>query len=338
MILQTQEIMNTVRGGESYLITGACGFIGLAITKFLHRLNKEVLNEPCKIIIAVRNKEKAIRKLGSILEDDNVELLVCDNKDEIKYTGNIDWMIHAAAATKKDYFVTNPADTITENVFGVYHCLEAAKDKRVKGVVFISSVLVYGKTKAKAIAENDFGPLDSMQPATLYAESKRCGEMLCWSYAKQFEIPAKCVRLFHVYGEGEEYNNGTFLSSFFEDIRQRKNIVISGKGTEVRNLCYIQDVIRGILCVLHRGEPGEAYNIGSNKNNFTIAETAILLQELAEEEGIKLQVIIRGEDNHQSHVVNRQVPDLSKLKNLGWMERDNDIRQKLKKIIKLMPE
>lgn len=338
MILQTQEVTNLVRGGETYLITGACGFIGLSITKFLYHLNKEVLSKPCKIIIAVRNKYKAIGKLGNILKDDNIELLICDNKEKIQYAGSIDWIIHAAAATKKDYFATNPADTIAENVFGVYHCLEAAKDKQVKGVVFISSVLVYGKTKAKEIAENDFGPLDSMQSASLYAESKRCGEMLCWSYAKQFGIPAKCVRLFHVYGEGEEHNNGTFLSSFFEDIKQRKNIVISGKGTEVRNLCYIQDVIRGILYVLHRGESGEAYNIGSDKNNFTIAETAVLLQELAKEEGIKLQVIIQGEDNPESNVVNRQVPDVTKLKSLGWMERENDIRQNMKKIIQLMPE
>lgn len=93
---------------------------------------------------------------------------------------------------------------------GVYNALELARENQVKGMLFVSSVQVYGGIKESGIKEDAFGPLDCMKEASIYSESKRMGEMLCYAYYKEYELPVKSVRLFHVYGENEEYKNGTF--------------------------------------------------------------------------------------------------------------------------------
>lgn len=320
-----------IEDGASYLVTGANGFIGSSIVFALLELNLRIPDKQCKIIIAVRNYNKAIEKYGEILENESVNLIVCDNKEEILIEEKIDYIICAAAVTKKENIYKYPINTLVDNVLGVYHCLELAKNKKVKGVVFVSSVQVYGKVSKEKINEVDFGPLDCMDEKSIYPESKRFGEMLCWAYNKQYNVPTKCIRLFHVYGEGEKFDNGTFLSDFFGDIIAGRDINIKGDGKEIRNLCYVSDVIRGIFYVLHKGKSGEAYNIGSESSNCTIEQIAELMRDVAERLGRRARIIVgnkRGDG-----IISKQVPDVGKLKNLGWKEEDGDMLYNFKIIL-----
>ena len=184
------------------------------------------------------------------------------------------------------------------------------------------------------IREDDFGNLDCMKEEAVYPESKRVGEMLIWAYNKQFGVPAMCARLFHVYGEGEEYDNGTFLSDFVNDVINDRDIVIKGSGAEVRNLCYISDVVRGIFFILHKGKHGEAYNVGSELNNYTIKECAKMLQVAAKEVGHEVTMVIKNEKYENGKVINVQIPCVEKLKLLGWEEEDVDVTLNFKKLLK----
>lgn len=329
-----EEQYGFIQGGETYLITGANGFIGKKIVYALWEYNKRAVDKCCKIIIVVRNYEKAVKTYGQILSDYNVNLIINDNKECIHLDEKVDWIISAAAVTKKEKIRCYPVDTLNDNVFGIYHCLELAKEKKVKGIVFISSVQVYGRVQSVQISEDDFGKLDCMKEEAVYPESKRMGEMLVWAYAKQFHVNAKCVRLFHVYGEGEEYNNGTFLNDFLNNIAMEKNIVINGKGEERRNLCYIMDVIRGIFCVLYKGKQGEAYNVGSEYNNYTIREYAELLQEAARNMGRNIKIIVKNGEYMNGKIIDIQVPCVEKLKLLGWEEKNKNIMLNFENMLK----
>lgn len=319
--------------GETYLIVGANGFIGSSIVFALYEENRRCEGNPYKLILAVRNYEKALKKFGNILLDENIKIVIADNKDTLRLEENIDWIICATAVTKKEMFKNVPATTLTDNIFGILNCFELAKTKDVKGVVLISSVQVYGEIEKKYISENDFGKLNCMSAEAVYPESKRAGEMLAWAYSKQYHIPIKCVRLFHVYGEGEEYDNGTYLSDFLLDIIYNRDILIKGSGREIRNLCYITDVVRGILYVLHKGENGESYNVGSEKNNLSIKETAEILARISREVGRNCNVIVQNEEYTNGKIMDRQVPNVGKLKSLGWKEIDKNIEENLKKVI-----
>lgn len=320
-------------GGESYLVTGANGFIGKSIVLSLIEYNRNLTGKPCTIILVVRNYDKAVQKYGQFLDDNHIKLIINDNKEKLKIQEKVDWIICAAAVTKKEKFHYQPADTLNDNVFGIYNCLEYAKERKVKGVLFVSSVQVYGRIQTQKISEDDFGKLDCMKEEAIYPESKRMGEMLVWAYGKQFGVKAKCVRLFHVYGEGEEYNNGTFLSDFLNNVICNRDIVIKGNGKEIRNLCYIKDVVRAIFYVLHKGECGEAYNVGSEYNNYTIGEYAEMIQEVAKEMGREVDIIINNKEHADGKIIDVQVPSVEKLKLLGWEERYHDIMLNLRKVL-----
>lgn len=313
--------LNFIKEGETYLITGANGFIGSAIVNALYEFNLNCAKKkPCKIILLVRNFKKAIQKYGGILYDKNIDLLIVDNKEKISISEDVDWIICAAATTKKELIKDYPAATLIDNTFGIFNCLELAREKKVKGLLFVSSVMVYGRIGENLISEDSFGVLNCMQEENVYPESKRMGEMLAWAYAKQYSVPAKCVRLFHVYGEGEEFDNGTFLSDFLNDIIIDRNIVIKGDGSEIRNLCYISDAVRGIFYVLHNGEEGEAYNIGSECHNYSIKDIAEMIVRLGNKLGRNKHVIIQNGNYANGKIINNQIPNIEKLKTLGWRE------------------
>ena len=331
MLLNEQDTF--IMGGETYLITGANGFIGKSIAWALIEHNRKEIGRPCKIILVVRNREKAVQKYGHLLNDNHIQLITNDNKERLHIQEKVDWIICAAAITKKEKFHFQPADTLNDNVFGIYNCLELAREKKVKGILFISSVQVYGRVQVQKISEKDFGKLDCMREEAIYPESKRMGEMLVWAYSKQFGVKAKCVRLFHVYGEGEEYNNGTFLSDFLNDVISNRDINIKGNGEEIRNLCYIKDVVRGIFCVLYRGNCGEAYNVGSEYNNYTIREYAEMIQRAAREMGREVGIAINNKEYINGKIIDVQVPCIEKLKLLGWKEEYQDTILNFKKML-----
>lgn len=328
------ELNNLIVGGETYLVTGATGFIGSSIIFALLEYNKTVIDRPCKIIMVARNYDKAIRKFGKFLDDDNLCLIICDNKDKLVISQKVDWIIATAAVTKKEKFSKYPADTLNDNVFGIYNCLELAKEKKIKGLLFISSVQVYGKIQVDTIGEETFGSLDCMKEEAIYPESKRIGETLVWAYSKQYLIPAKCVRLFHVYGEGEEHNNGTFLSDFLKDMIEDKDVVIKGDGSEIRNLCYIRDAVRGIFYVLQKGKIGEVYNVGSEYNNYSIKDIAEIVVRAGEKVGRKKKIIVQRMNYTNGKLTNKQIPDVRKIKGLGWKELYTNIEENFANIIK----
>lgn len=328
-----EDIINNHQG-ETFLITGGTGFIGQAIVRELIRINKSNAHNPNKIIIVARNSGKLKEVYRDVIKDNNIISYIFANNEKLVIKEKIDWIICAAAATKKQFFADYPADTLINNIAGIYHCLELAKEKVVKGLVFVSSVQVYGRVKDQTIVETSFGELDCMIDEAVYPESKRMGEALVKAYCKQYGVPAKCARLFHVYGEGETYDNGTFLSDFINDIINGRNIIIQGTGKEIRNLCYITDVVRGILLVLYKGNAGEAYNIASEKNNFSIKDIAKMLLHVSKKMGKQVDIILKNKQNINSSIIYRQVPNIERIIGLGWEEENPDLIKNFESLLK----
>ena len=185
------------------------------------------------------------------------------------------------------------------------------------------------------IEENSIGFLNTNDLKAVYSQSKRTGELLALAYCKQYLIPAKIVRLFHVYGEKEELNNGTFLSDFLNDVLQKRNIEIEGDGSEIRNLCYVDDAIAGIFYALFKGVNGEAYNVGSHENNCTIKEIAEHLSNIAGGFGVDIQVVIKNKKKKTfgDKLINAQIPSTDKIAQLGWTEEYSNIQLALKKVV-----
>lgn len=306
--------------GQTFLITGANGFLASYMVDTLMYLKQSGFVKRCSVIALCRSREKAERVFEEWMKDEDFHLLIQPVEEKLLYGGRIDYIIHAASCSTTHLFESNPADIMAANMVGSYHLLELARQKQVKSFLFFSSGAVYGEVETSEICEKEMYAIDYLKPKNSYAVGKRSGEALCSAYWKQYHVPAKGVRISHTYGPGIDLNDGHVYSDFAKSIVERKNLVIKGDGLACRPFCYVSDAIRAFYLILFHGEGGEMYNMAHNAMNVTIKELADLLTETVFPER-RLQVVIENPSMEEKpHKVKVNV---DKLERLGWRAEVN---------------
>lgn len=310
---------------EHIFITGATGFLGKAVIRYINSLNHNSDESEYYVIAATRDIKKAKEALLSLIDHDHILFYRYENSEIINYKGSIDWIICAAAETNKGYIVENPVETFEKNVCGVRNCLEYAKNNSIKGMLYLSSAAVYGNLLRERISERDIGMADYAHDA--YASSKMAGELLCNSYHAEYGVPVKIARLFQVYG-GNDHERGTFLTDCIASAAKNCPIVIMSDGKNIRNLLHVDDAASAMMCILLKGKAGETYNVGSMCNNYSFFAIAEAVNSFDIEFGER--VIVKGMSSGEK---DRQVPEIEKLMMLGWKEEKEDFRIEIKTIV-----
>lgn len=302
---------------KTVLITGATGLIGSAIIMSMIEWNRKS-KEKIKVIAVVRNIEKA-EKIFCDYNNDEIEYLVSDissiNTNEVC----ADYIIHGASQTSSKAFVNEPVETIMTAIQGTKNMLDLAKSANCKGFVYLSSMEVYGTPLTdEKIYEDRPSNLNVMEVRTCYPESKRMCENLCVSYASEYGVPAKVVRLTQTFGQGVQYNDGRVFAEFARCVIENRNIVLKTKGETKRNYLYTADAVTAILAVLLDGEAANAYNAANEDTYCSIYEMACEVAKL-NEKGIKV-VIEENKDISKFGYAPTLKMNLStdKLKSLGW--------------------
>jgi len=311
--------------GQRVLISGANGFLPAYMVETLLYLNEKrfARNRNVQVLGLVRNRDKALKRFSHYRERNDLELLVHDMSSPVFpiIEGDVSYVIHAASQASPRYYGTDPVGTLLPNVVGTYNLLELSRKRNIRSFLFFSSGEVYGEVRAGNIPtkESDYGYLDPTNIRSCYAESKRMGETMCVSWFQQFNVPAKIVRPFHTYGPGMDLQDGRVFADFVRDIVQSRNIHMKSDGSAVRAFCYLSDAIRGFFSVLLKGNNGEAYNVGNEQGEISIAALAELLTTLYPEKGL---VVVRDNVNEpQGYLqskISRNSPDSAKIGALGW--------------------
>lgn len=304
--------------GNNYLITGATGFIGKYLVKFILYINTVVSKDFCHVYALCRNVDKANRIFAEYLEDKYFHLTIQDVEQQLNIEDKIDYIFHTAGISATKMFKTNPAEVVTANTIGSYNVLEFAKNKKAKGVLFFSSGTVYGKIpeSIKNLTEEMMFPIDCMDVNNCYAESKRLGEMMCVSYAQQYKVPTRSVRVSHTYGPGIDLTDGHIYSDFVKAILEESDLVIRGSGSEARPFCYISEAVIAFFLIIFEGESETAYNLANSNETYSIEELGNkLVKSICPEKKLKVIVLKENENRKQ----NQQLRvDNNKLKALGW--------------------
>lgn len=311
-----KEIINnfdmSVFRDKTILITGATGLIGKLCT--LSILGAEV---GAKVVALVRNREKA----NKIFSDcKNLELLVQDINSPINTERKIDYIIHCASTTSSSDFVQKPVETIYTALNGTRNVLEFAKrrGKYLQGMVYLSSLEIYGKTAKEQVTETDSGYIDILSPRSSYSEGKRMAETLCISYGYEYNVPVKIARLAQTFGAGVSKEDNRVFAQFSKSVIQKENIILHTKGETTRNYCYTTDAVCGIFTILTKGENNNAYNV-SNKNTYiSISDMAKLL------ENENTKVVYQIDDKERGYNPTIKIClDSTKLEQLGWNAKIN---------------
>ena len=180
------------------------------------------------------------------------------NLDLQKINFSIDYIIHGAAITTSKDMVEHAVETLDTAYIGTRNILNLAKSKKIKSMVYLSSMEVYGvtDTSLNCVTEKNLGYIDILSPRSSYSEGKRICECLCACYANEYAVPVKCARLAQTLGAGIDYNDTRVPAMFARSVVENKNIVLKTAGSTMRPIVYTTDAISGILTILKHGESG----------------------------------------------------------------------------------
>ena len=265
---------------SNVLVTGATGLVGSLLVKTI-LMQKIGTNDSGKIFVMIRSEEKAKSIFGGYLDDEHITIIKGDVRNPIEIKGNVDYIVHTAGVTTSKYMVSNPVETLMTSIIGTDNVLKLAKEKNVKGIVYLSSMEVYGATQIaqNPITEEKLGYIDVLSVRSSYSEGKRACENLCSAYAAEYDVPVKIARLAQTFGAGVNKNETKVFASFAKSVLAGEDIVLHTKGETMGNYCYSSDTVGALLCLMTRGEKGQAYTVVNDRNSMLIKEMAIVVSQ-----------------------------------------------------------
>ena len=312
-------------GGSTILITGATGLIGSLCVKAFAEYN--LLHPSCitTVLAVVRNENK----VKQVFSDEfvagsmnHVKFIYQDICTPLPENLFCDYIIHTANSTTSKYFMTNPVEVIDSIYTGTKRILDYATTKKVKGVVYLSSMEVFGRVDSEErIKEEQIGYLDIHNIRSCYSEGKRLAELLCTSYASEYQLPVRIARLAQTFGAGIPKTENRVFAQFARSAMHGEDIVLHTTGQSVGNYCYTSDAICALLVLLKHGENGETYTVVNEETTRTIVDMAKMVADNFSEGKSKVVFDI-PEGNQFGYAPDTKMQLSSeKLRKLGWQPR-----------------
>lgn len=305
-IIENKELFFVLRD-STILITGATGLIGSMLVRAALTANEKYgLN--IRVLGQIRNYEKARNLFGG--QYDTIEFVTDPHV-------NCDYIIHTVSPTTSKFFVEHPVETIKSSVESAMEILAVAKSNDA-AIVYLSSMEQYGVPyeSGQSMSEDKIGIIDHLNIRSSYSESKRLCECLCVSYASEYGVKVKIARLAQTFGAGVPLTDNRMPMQFARAVVEGDDIILHTEGKSISNVVYLADAITGILTILEKGEPGQAYNVCNDKETRSVREIAELVSREMTGGKIKVRVEKRESMGYAPDVA--MYLDTGKLRSLGW--------------------
>jgi len=246
------------------VVTGGAGFIGSHLCALLLEDGHDVL---C-VDNLLTGSEQNIEPLRN---DPRFTFLQHDVTQPFSFEAEA--IFHLASPASPVGYMEHPIETILVNTQGTYHLLEQARQQQAL-FLFSSTSEVYGDPLVHPQREDYWGNVNPIGPRACYDESKRLGETLTMEYYRQFQVNARIVRIFNTYGPNSRADDGRMIPNFITQALQNKPLTIYGDGSKTRSICYVSDLVAGLVLALFKPyTAGEVFNLG-NTEEHTILEFA----------------------------------------------------------------
>ena len=306
----------------NWLITGGCGFIGVAVVRSLVEEGGHSVRVVDNLSVGERGdlarvcefEETPPGELGPMQSGSPVELVVGDILDEGLALGaarGADVVVHLAANTGVMPSIEDPRADCMSNVVGTLNYLDAARHNGVRRFVFASSG---GTTigEAEPPIHEEMVP----HPVSPYGASKLAGEGYCSAYFRTFGVETVALRFGNVYGPLSGHKNSV-VARFIKRAQSGEVLEIYGDGTQTRDFIYVGDLIRAVrLAATVEGVGGEIFQIATSAETTVQELTDYLLPALAAA-GMD-DVEVRNTEARRGEV-RRNYADTSKAaRDLGW--------------------
>lgn len=314
--------------GKDILITGGTGLLGkLAVHTLIALRRQKSIN--CQIHVLIRNMEKAKSVFKEEIENnEEIFFIEKDIKKFTEYEKNLDFIIHAASETSSKAFIEKPAEVSETAIFGTTNLLKIAKEKNIKGMIFLSTMEVYGTPdNDEKISEDRELTAKTYDVRNSYPIGKIASESLCVSYANEFGVPVNVLRLTQTFGPGVSYDDGRVFAEFARCTIEDRNIILKTEGKTKRNYLYTADAIRAIFTVMisdrreqeNKAGSCEIYNVANENTYCSIKEMAETVITACGDGNTKLEFDLSADTGKLGYAPTLCMNlDTTKIKKLGW--------------------
>jgi dTDP-glucose 4,6-dehydratase len=246
---------------------------------------------------------------------------ICDVDLVAQLVAGVDAVVNFAAESHVDRSLLEPAPFIRTDVHGAYTLLAAAAASgRIERFLHISTDEVYGDVPPPRLSKES----DALHPRSPYSASKAGGDMQCLAFVETYALPVVIARPCNNVGPNQypEKMAPLFITNALED----EPLPVYGDGRQVRDWLFVEDNCEALDLLLHKGTPGEVYNIGAGNErpNLETVETILTLLR-------KPRSLVRFVEDRPGHD-RRYALNCQKVRMLGWSPR-HDFRAAFEKTV-----
>ena len=252
------------------LITGAAGFLGSHLCDRFIKDGYHVIGMDNLITGNLKNIEHLFKL-------EHFEFYHHDISKFIHAPGKLDFILHFASPASPIDYLKIPIQTLKVGSLGVHNCLGLAKTKSAR-VLIASTSEVYGDPEVHPQHEDYWGNVNPVGPRGVYDEAKRFQEAITMAYHNFHGLETRIARIFNTYGPRMRLNDGRVLPAFIGQALRGEDLTVFGDGSQTRSFCYVDDLIEGIVRLLH-SDCSDPVNLG-NPAEITIDQFAKEIIEL----------------------------------------------------------
>jgi dTDP-glucose 4,6-dehydratase len=285
------------------VVTGGAGFLG-------SHLADRLLADGAEVICVDNLITGSERNVKHLMANPRFALRVEDITGAWHVDGNVDAILHFASLASPVDYQQHPLATLEVGTIGTMNALRMAEEKSAR-FLLASTSEVYGDPLVHPQPETYWGNVNPIGPRGVYDESKRVSEAFTMAFMNSRGVDVRIARIFNTFGPRMRDHDGRAVPQFVTQALAGEPITVYGKGSQTRSLCYVDDLIEGLMRLL-RSDYRQPVNLG-NPHEVTVLQLAEMVRDIcASQSAIALEPL--PVDDPQ-----RRCPDVTVAeRELGW--------------------
>jgi len=253
------------------VVSGGAGFIG-------SHLCEALLGSGMSVVALDNLLTGSPDNVSGLLANPDFEFRRANVNNEVVVDGDVRYVLHFASPASPPQYDANPIHTLKVGTLGTMNMLGLA---RAKGATFLlaSTSEVYGDPLVHPQPETYWGNVNPIGPRGCYDEAKRCAEAFAMAYHKAHGVDTRIIRIFNTHGPRMQVLDGRAVPNFMAQAIRGEPLTVYGDGSQTRSLCYVSDLVRGVLADLEHGDELPV-NLG-NPEEVTVLQLAQTIVRLA---------------------------------------------------------
>jgi dTDP-glucose 4,6-dehydratase len=253
------------------VVTGGAGFLGSHLCEALLDRGDEVV---CLDNFLTGSPDN----VAHLTPNPRFRLFRTDVTDYVHVGGPVDLVLHFASPASPIDYLKLPIETLKVGSIGTLHALGLAREKKARFIIASTSE-VYGDPEVHPQPETYWGNVNPVGPRGVYDEAKRFAEAITLAYRQTHGVDTGIVRIFNTFGPRMRPNDGRAIPNFIRQALRGEPLTVAGDGEQTRSICYVDDLVAGVLALIDSDEPGPI-NIG-NPHELSMLDLARWIIELA---------------------------------------------------------